>query len=204
MHDTVLVPEGRIDVDLLRLIGRAIDTQQSWTSDSECRFEAHVGIVPTHDGSVVVTYQTLSTLHPAVACIVDGDAAGIGYAAQLAALKSPPQVVVRWPDGWTIEDVVGWLVRPEPQTVLGAINVSIQPALANVEDLVLRLKVKGGAGFKGDLVGYETVAAALAISSPCIARARELLNALADVLLGKPSALFAVPVDAPTERVLIS
>ncbi|MFL6604446.1 MAG: ATP-dependent nuclease [Steroidobacteraceae bacterium] len=203
MHDTVLVPEGRIDVDLVRLIGRAIDSQQTWTSESECRFEAHVGVVPTHDGSVVVTYQALSTVHPKVACLVDGDAAGVGYIAELTGLQPAPYVVLRWPDGWAIEDVIGWILRADAVPVLAALGASIQPPVTTVDDLVARLKVKGGQGLKGDLVAYEAIAAALANSALCIARARELLNAIADVLLGQPTPRFVAAPGNALIKVLV-
>jgi hypothetical protein len=50
MHEFVMVPEGRTDYEWLGLLGRAVDLHQSWAAADECRFDAFVGVIPTHDG----------------------------------------------------------------------------------------------------------------------------------------------------------
>jgi hypothetical protein len=57
MHDFVLIPEGRTDYEWFGLLVRAVDLHQSWAAADECRFDAFVGVIPTHDGSVVRTVQ---------------------------------------------------------------------------------------------------------------------------------------------------
>lgn len=192
MHDVVLVPEGPIDVDLLRVLLRAIDAQQSWTTKEECRFAAHVGLVATHDAAVVATYESLSALHPRVACLVDGDQDGIQYANRLVALRKPPRLVLRWPDAWTVEDVVGWIAEADTFAVLNSLATTIAPAPELLVDLVSRLKsrTRDAHGLKQDMVAYEAVAEAVSGSALCVSRARDLMNAMTDALLGHAAARF--------------
>ena len=101
MHEFVLVPEGRTDYEWLVLLVRAVDLHQSWAAADECRFDALVGVIPTHDGAVVRTVEAMAPLHPRVVAMVDGDAEGMGYAAALVATASPNSgVIIRcgWPD----------------------------------------------------------------------------------------------------------
>lgn len=204
MHDVTLVPEGRVDVDLLRLILHAIDAQQSWDEERECRFGAHVGLISTQDGSVVTTYWHLSRLHPRVACIVDGDSAGLGYVAELVDAKPPPYLILRWPDGWTVEDIVGWIARADGPAVIAAIGPTIDPLPADVTELVQRMKTKqkdDPIGLKSNRLAYETIADAITASVPCIDRARELMNAMSDALLGQPATRFVPSAANPAVRV---
>ncbi|WP_254433591.1 ATP-dependent nuclease [Paracoccus yeei] len=53
MHEFVLIPEGRTDYEWLALLVRAVDLHQGWAAADECRFDAFVGVIPTHGGSVV-------------------------------------------------------------------------------------------------------------------------------------------------------
>jgi putative ATP-dependent endonuclease of the OLD family len=192
MHDVVLVPEGRIDVDLLRLVARTVDARQSWEAEHECRFGAHVGLVPTHDGSVVVTYDHLSKLHAGIACLVDGDAAGAGYMAELESKPVPPKVILTWPPGWTMEDVVGWIAGADEAAFIASLAGSPLPnPPTTVADLVQRMKTKGAPGMKADNVAYEAVAEALVGVPACVGRARELLNGMSDACLCLPNARFA-------------
>src|SRR5690606_12929587 len=49
MHEFMLIPEGRTDYEWLGLLVRAVDLHQSWAAADECRFDAFVGVIPTHD-----------------------------------------------------------------------------------------------------------------------------------------------------------
>ncbi|HWI83849.1 ATP-dependent nuclease [Ramlibacter sp.] len=201
MHDVVLVPEGRIDVDLIRLLVRIVDAHQSWDASHECRFDAHLGLVPTHDGSVVVTYDHLSKLHAIVVCLVDGDAAGTGYVTELEARATPPQLILRWPENWMVEDMIGWVAGADEVAFLAALaNSSLPQPSASVPDLVQRLKTKGQGGLKSDNVSYEAIAETVIAVPDCVARARELLNAMSDTCMGIASPRFAEPAGHPRVR----
>ncbi|MGC8476942.1 MAG: ATP-dependent nuclease [Acetobacteraceae bacterium] len=196
MHDVVLVPEGRIDFEWLKLLVRAVDLSQGWTQAEESRFGAYVGLIPTHDAAVEATVTVLLRLHPRITALVDGDGAGQGYTAGLTSLAPGPAAIARWPDGWVIEDVVGWILNADPAPALQAIAAVITPAMASIAELVMRLKSEDRAagGLKQNQVAYEAVADVIGALEPCCRRARGLLNALSDVLLGGASPTFA---DAP-------
>nr|WP_256731110.1 AAA family ATPase [Ralstonia pickettii] len=191
MHDAVLIPEGLTDGELLELLTAAVDARQTWESDDESRFSAHVGLIRTRDAAVVETYKRLCPLHPKTLCLVDGDAKGKEYVASLAALPEPPARALRWCDGWTIEDVIGWVVGAAPELVDSIADV--EPPITSVQDLVARLKSedRSAGGLKQNRVAYEGVAQAIAAMPAVRDRARELLNAIADEALGTSSALFS-------------
>lgn len=191
MHDCLLIPEGLIDVELLNLMAMAVDSSQTWESGSDSRFLAHVGIVRTTDAQVIATFKRLHPLHPRISCLVDGDDAGDGYATGLAALTPQPSRALRWPDGWTMEDALGWVVDGDPR--LANTIEGIDPAPSNTADLVARLKSKDrdAGGLKQDRPAYEAVAQAIAASGPARLRGLSLLNAIASECLGIDSDQFS-------------
>jgi hypothetical protein len=141
MHDFVLIPEGRTDYEWLGLLVRAVDLHQSWAAADECRFDAFVGVVPTHDGSVVRTAAALAPLHPRVVALVDGDAEGVGYATSLVkAGATNSGVIIRWPPGQMLEDIIGWIIDGDAAACLPAIQIDNPPA--TVSDLVALSVVK--------------------------------------------------------------
>ncbi len=88
MHEAVLVPEGRIDFDLLSLLVNADEARRSGGATANTKdFGSLVGVVPTHDANVVGVFQHLNAIHNRVVCIVDGDAAGTGYVTDLLASR---------------------------------------------------------------------------------------------------------------------
>jgi hypothetical protein len=191
MHDFVLVPEGRTDYEWLGLLVRAVDLHQSWAAADECRFDAFFGVIPTHDGSVVRTAAAISTLHPRVVVLVDGDPDGVGYANALNAAGAPNSgIILRWGNGQMLEDVIGWIIDADAAACLPTIAIDNPPV--NVGDLVARLKdeVRATGGLKKDSSGYEAIASAIGANEACCARARTLLNAITEVAQGADNPLF--------------
>jgi putative ATP-dependent endonuclease of OLD family len=204
MHDAVLVPEGRTDQEWLNLLVRAVDLAQGWTEATESRFGAYVGLIPTHDAAVQATVAALTRLHPRVCALVDGDPTGIGYARALAAAAERPAVILRWPDGWSIEDAIGWILDANSPRAIAALAPLVAPAPATVAALVACLKSddRTASGLKQDQIAYEAVADVIGEIEECQRRARELLNAMTDILLGRDNARFAVaPAGDPTIRI---
>ncbi|GHD24001.1 hypothetical protein GCM10016234_39790 [Tianweitania populi] len=202
MHEFVLVPEGRTDYEWLGLLVRAVDLHQGWAAADECRFDAFVGVIPTHDGAVVRTVEAMARLHPRVAAMVDGDVEGVGYAATLVAAGSPNSgVILRWADGQMLEDTIGWIIDADANACLPAIQID-QPA-ATVAELVLRLKSdnRAAGGLKKDTSSYEIIAGAIGATEVCCARARSLLNAITDVVKGENNPLFSADAANPAIRV---
>ena len=190
MHDCLLIPEGLLDVELLHILAMAVDAHQQWEAGSDSHFLAHVGVVRTTDGQVMATYQRLRDLHPRIICLLDGDAAGDSYLASLAGEPAPPTRALRWSNGWTIEDVFGWVLDAEP-AVLETID-GILPVPVKTTDLVARLKSKDrtAGGLKQDRVAYEAIGQAIAGSTTARGRALVLLNAVASECLGEDTSLF--------------
>ena len=191
MHEFVLVPEGRTDYEWIGLLVRAVDLHQSWAAADECRFDAFVGVIPTHDGAVLRTVDAIAPLHPRVVAIVDGDAEGVGYAAALMAAGSPNSgIIIRWANGQMLEDTIGWIIEGDAAACLAAIQIDNPPASS--AELVTRLKseIRNAGGLKKDTSSYESIAAAIGANEACCARARSLLNAIADVTNGVANPLF--------------
>ncbi|KRQ93213.1 ATP-dependent nuclease [Bradyrhizobium valentinum] len=202
MHEFVLVPEGRTDYEWIGLLVRAVDLHQSWAAADECRFDAFVGVIPTHDGAVLRTVEAMAPLHPRVVAIVDGDAEGVGYAAALTAAGSPNSgVIIRWANGQMLEDTVGWIIDADADACLAAIQID-NPATTSAE-LVTRLKTdnRDAGGLKKDTSTYETIAGAIGANAACCARARSLLNAIADLAKGLDNPLFAADANSPAIKV---
>ncbi|HWK65697.1 MAG TPA: AAA family ATPase [Rhizobiaceae bacterium] len=202
MHDFVLIPEGRTDYEWLGLLVRAVDLHQSWAAADECRFDAFVGVIPTHDGAVVRTVAAMSSLHPRVVALVDGDPEGIGYANILAAADAPNSgIILRWADGQMLEDVIGWIIDADAAACLPTISIDNPPA--NVTNLVARLKddVRATGGLKKDSSSYEAIAGAIGANEACCARARTLLNAITAVAQGIDNPLFVADANHPTIKV---
>lgn len=135
---------------------------------------------------VTATYEGLRRLHPSLVPLVDGDGAGRGYADTLAGGGEPPSTILRWPDGWAIEHVVGWILDADPEGVVATLADLIDPGVADVRALITRLASKDRAahGLKDDRIAYEAVAGAVGASPACRARARDLLNALSTAAMG--------------------
>lgn len=202
MHEFVLVPEGRTDYEWLGLLVRAVDLHQTWAAADECQFDSFIGVIPTHDGAVVRTVDAVTALHPRVLALVDGDVEGVGYAAKLVATGAPNSgVIIRWANGQMLEDIVGWIVEADANACLAMIQLD-QPA-ANVAELVTRLKSddRAAQGLKKDTTSYEIIAGAIGANDACCARARSLLNAIADIAKGVANPLFAADAANPTVKV---
>ena len=202
MHDFVIVPEGRTDYEWLGLLVRAVDLHQSWAASEECRFDAFVGVIPTHDGSVVQTVAAITPLHPRVMALVDGDAEGVGYSASLVEVGAPNSgVIIRWPAGQMLEDIIGWIIDADAAACLPSIQIDNPPA--TVPDLVgcLKSEVRATGGIKKDTSSYEAIANAIGANEACCARARSLLNAITEVAQGSDNALFIADEQYPTIKV---
>ncbi len=202
MHEYVLIPEGRTDFEWLGLLVRAVDLHQGWTLAEDRTFDSFVGVVPTHDGAVVASVQALSPLHPRLAALVDGDPAGVGYANALVGIGMPDAfTIIRWPVGWTMEDVIGWIVNADANACLGAIL--IVPAATSVSQLVSRLKSedRSASGIKKDTSSYEAIVDAIGANALCRTRAATLLNGLTAALRGEANPLFATDPAQPSIKV---
>jgi hypothetical protein len=179
MYPYVVVTEGRIDSDWLRLLSDVTETSDAlatYAKEALPPFGAMIGVVAAHTAAVTATVQELSSLHPAVVPLVDGDSAGDGYVKELMNLQHPPPTILRWKEGWSIEDVVGWVFEAQKGEVLSRVSASIGKSFSTPAELVseLRRDTRDG-GLKGDLVAYEAMASAIRDDEGCARRAAGLL-----------------------------
>jgi putative ATP-dependent endonuclease of the OLD family len=202
MSEFVLVPEGKHDFDWLSLLRQAVELDHQ--SDEACLFGIRVGLVPTSDAKVKETCEALSKAHPDVCGLVDGDADGDRYAGQLNDPAVGARKVLRWPDGWTIEDVVCWILGADEAAVMQRINAELAVAPGDRATLLVRLKSRDRAqnGLKGDLVAYEIIANALADRPQCLARARAMLHAIAQACAGVATPHFELAAAGEVPRLV--
>jgi putative ATP-dependent endonuclease of OLD family len=185
MHGVVLVPEGRADFYLLRIILRPLMLAQDWQVDTDHQFGLDVGLIPTEDAKVIETYRTLSRVHDSVVCLVDGDKAGLGYIKTLQALERKPKAILRWDDGVMVEDIVGWIFEADAARTVSSLAEIKAPAPQSIGEVVDYLKAK-----KVDLVAYETIADVIANNHACRDRAAQLFSAMAAACKGVETANF--------------
>ena len=198
MGEFLLVPEGRFDFDWLALLLRVAELDRE--SEEPCLFGVRVGVVPTSDAKVRETCEALSKAHPQIVALVDGDDDGACYAAALDEPDAGARKVLRWPDGWTIEDVVGWIIEGDAAPVIARLGAELAHPPADVAALVANLKSVDRAqhGLKGDGVAYEIIANTLSERSACRSRARVVLHAIAEACAGSHTPHFTA--EARAER----
>jgi hypothetical protein len=128
--------------------------------------------------------------------LVDGDNEGIGYANSLDERGSGAKKVLRWPDGWTIEDMIVWIVEAEEAPVISQLDAELSVAPRNRATLLTMLKSSDRAqhGLKGDGVAYEIIANAVSEHPACRRRTRALLHAIAEACAGTPTGSFRAEV----------
>jgi len=188
MHRLVLVPEGRTDAEWLRLIELCAVTDQNTDEHDLIPFGTIFGVVPTHDACVVDTVTAIKRIRHGVVALVDGDAAGDGYVQDLLESASPPEHILQWPKGWSIEDAVGWVLASEPG-ISESVKLDRPDAPDSIPGIVewLKKSTKEG-GAKTDILAYEAVAGAILRSEPAKSRAKKLLgNFIGLVYVGTPS-----------------
>ena len=196
MHECLLVPEGASDVSWLEVLQRELELLQQWKDDEKdgTRFGTFVGVVPTSDAKILETLGVVNRVHSNTAILVDGDSAGKKYLADACASASAPRTAVIWPDGWEMENVIGWLVDADNAALLPALGKELGEAFATTADFIAYLLKK-----KTFAPTHEVVSALMTANEACRERTRELLGSVADVLTGaEPGPLFKYLTDEST------
>jgi hypothetical protein len=165
-------------------IGRFISSTRAANEAAGRSFALDVGIIPTEDAKVVETHELLARLHGQICCLVDGDGDGDRYIGLLRQHATPPVHVLRWPNGWDIEETVGWILRADEQAIIAMLDTLDGPP-ASVGDVVALLRAK-----KANVIVYEALAEAIAQTEPCAERAKELLTAMVTACAGEVTPRF--------------
>jgi putative ATP-dependent endonuclease of OLD family len=176
MHAAVLIPEGKTDARWLQLMVKALELNPDGLPEEALSFAHEVGVIPTKDARVADVFQHLAAIHPALTCAVDGDAAGNDYIAACCALATPPAAMVRWPDNWTIENIISWIVEADPTVLAGE---DLQAAGVPQDAAGLLLALRGPT--KKDEILHGLIADSMTASLPCRRRIGHLLRTLADI-----------------------
>ena len=182
MHHRVLIPEGRSEYEWFRLISDVLETGNIALDAADAdtpAFGTVIGVVPTHDGAVADVFDALRTLRRGLIPLVDGDDAGVEKIDQVHGSNPMPELILRWRDGWTMEDAVGWILKGDEGDALTKLQGRIDREFGSVDDLVGLFKVKTGPGrLKTDYLAYEEVASVIGSLPGCRARAAGLLKAV--------------------------
>lgn len=190
MFPRVLIPEGRIDFEWLRLLLDVAETGERTLHDHQSPvppFGSIVGVIPTRDSAVQITFKRLRALHDHVGVLVDGDAAGKSYVSDLIACNPMPCCVIQWPNDWTIEDAVCWTLEADVTNLLSEINVRLNREFHSLDELVMALKNTNGqtGGLKSHYMAHEDIAGAMRKSHLCVQRVEKLLETLTRAMLGR-------------------
>lgn len=179
MHECVLIPEGVSDVAWIEALQTALELHQGWqdAGDAAPLLSTFIGVVPTIDAKIADTFAFVSAVHARPCILVDGDAAGSGYFDAVKASNPPPRVVVFWPQGWAIENVISWIASIDEAAMLAALGDSLGAAFTDLTALTTYLLAK-----KSYVPVHESAAVTLMGNAACRARAAQLLNALCEVL----------------------
>ncbi len=185
MAEVLLVPEGRLDYEWLNRLVAVTETQESWQESLDTiPFGTSVGVISTHEGRVRDSVEALSPLHGKVVALVDGDAAGDNYIAELLACSHSPHSIIQWPNGWAMENVVVWLLAANIDWVT-EFGIAIGRNISDEQDArkLLLQKAEDG-GIKDDLIAHREIAALIRTNKDCLARARTLLSVLRNAAVG--------------------
>jgi hypothetical protein len=160
---------------------KALELGSSNPADTGLSFAHEVGPVPTADARAREVYEHLSDIHPSVFCLFDGDYQGNAYTAAVCQSNSPPRLVVRWPAGWAMENVIGWIVAADPTVLAGADLVAMGVPQTST-DLVAELL---GGGLKTDEIVHGAIADGFVINAGCRRRIGHIMKFLSDVAMGR-------------------
>lgn len=190
MQPYVVIPEGRCEFEWFELLVNVIETSDREMVETSCEaipFGSVVGIIPTHDSAVLETFRRLRQLRVGLVPLVDGDSEGNEKIRQLRSLDPSPDVILQCPEGWTIEDVVGWILRGgDENLVLGDLIPRIGRDFEDINDLIAHFKVSSGAGrLKHDYLAYQEIGAVIRSHDGCLNNAEQLLAAITLACLGR-------------------
>lgn len=192
MHRFVLVPEGRTDVGWFRSFSRCAMTDWDLNTKGEAApFGTVFGLAPTHDACVSLTVAHIARVRPGAIAVVDGDDAGDGYVKDLVAAAKPPDCVIQWPNGWVMEDVVGWVIGKDANLV-SVIRQEFADSPDSVPAIVAWLKKETkDSGAKTDFLAHEAITSAISRSEKAKESVRALLDGLVHIARGTVASEFA-------------
>ena len=199
MYHSVLIPEGRSEYEWFRLLSDVLETGDIALAAADAdtpAFGTVIGVVPTHDGAVADVYDALRTLRRGLVPLVDGDDAGAKKIDEVRGSDPTPELILRWRDGWTMENAIGWILEGDEGAALAELQGRIDREFESIDDLVGLFKVKTGPGrLKTDYLAYEEVASVIGSIPGCRTRAAVLLEAVTLAMLGRAEGCDSIRTD---------
>lgn len=183
MQEYIIVPEGRIDYEWLRLLVRCTETKESWDlCDTEIPFGTLFGVVPTHDASIKNTLYEVLRIRSEVVILVDGDSDGDRYVEEILQEEPYPRLIVQWPKDWVVEDVVMSILGTDEDIIDETSSILNCEPTAHAVVNTLKSERKAG-GVKGNYLLYEDLANLISCNTKCLQRAKQLLNQFVSLVL---------------------
>lgn len=205
MHSFVLVPEGRFDTEWLARFACVADPYTTHTSP----FSAVFGVVPTENAAIAFTTERLTPLRSRIVTLVDGDAAGDAFVTELKTKMPPPAVIIQLPTGWSIENIVCWMLEPGGAVALATLSAALPGfALASLDALGDLLKTSNNkgtntVGLKEDVLAHDAVVGVLDGTPACRERVVSFCEALVSAATGANHAQIAPDVPRSTAAVRV-
>ncbi|CAG5074671.1 hypothetical protein DYBT9623_05358 [Dyadobacter sp. CECT 9623] len=186
------------------MLSRTVDLREGWVPVGTESFGVNIGLIPTHNAAIEITFNALRRVHSKISCIVDGDPAGLGYANIIHAMAVPGTKILCWPPNWTIEDVLVWLMRADEVAAVTMLSSKLShfPATMGAFLALLKSADRATGGIKGDMVAYEAIMEVVYEIQSINRRAQNLLAGLRAAVDGVQNPLF-IPEVAPRENILI-
>src|SRR6185437_3914847 len=98
----------------------------------------------------------------------------------------PPALVLQWPEGCEIEDVIGWVANANPSIVVPKLSEALGREFSTVATFIECMKLQPReSGLKGDAIAYEAIIAILADNQACLERMRLLLQRIRGACLSE-------------------
>ena len=186
MHSFVLIPEGRFDTEWLTRFANIADPHTTRTSP----FSAVFGVVPTENAAVAFTAERLTPLRSRIVAMVDGDGSGNTYVTELKAKIPPPSLILQLPEGWTIENIVCWMLEPGGGAAIASLGIVFPEfplqSLAALRDLLKTSNNRGTntVGLKEDVLAHDAIAGILDSTPICRERVVAFCEALVCAAMG--------------------
>lgn len=205
MHSFVLIPEGRFDTEWLARFANVADPHTTNTSP----FSAVFGVVPTENAAVAFTTERLTPLRSRIVAMVDGDAAGDTYVLELRAKVPPPFLIIQLPAGWTIEDVVRWMLEPGGAGALATLTAALPgfifASLDELRDLLKTSNNRGTntVGLKEDVLAHDAIATVLEATQECRTRVVSFCEAFVAAASGTAHAKMVPDAARSTDAVRV-
>lgn len=137
--------------------------------------------LPTADAAVGDSFHEVSRFREDAVPLIDGDAAGDGYLAELLTQAPPPKYILRYGKGASIECVSAWILEP----TLASPGPHVADLMGTSSDRSLRRLQEALIHSKEDRELHECLAWEALETPAAVMRAGELLQDLALLAAGK-------------------